>query len=258
MSFQRKTISLAGVNRSLGEEIPLAATGGIFFDRVDGVGLAVRFNEDRTLIPIRAGRVLRLCFDRLFLVHGPGFAGEVGFYTFERGEDLQDFAPLYELSARAYAYGGAHMSTTTGGRYGVARLDNPADSGALLRVLSIDTVGSVTRRGQLFSAPLPLEPVGTITVSAKYLDGRRYAEVPRGVVVAGQTLAAGSTPLDFEGGQPNIIPAQAPGTPKVLFDRVEDGGGLIIPVGWSLAISGEAAGSPINQLRIMWEELAAA
>lgn len=86
--FVRTDIVLDG---SVSErEVPLAARGGIFFDTVPAPGaLAIRFDEEQTLLPLQAGRVFHRAFKRLYLVAPAGITGTVTAYLFDKGEAIE-------------------------------------------------------------------------------------------------------------------------------------------------------------------------
>jgi hypothetical protein len=93
LGFQRITRTLTGAVRSGdGEELPLAATGGVFIaDAGSAPGaVAIRFDEDRDELPLATGRTFRRPFRRLYLVHGAGLAGTVDLVTFEQGQEIDD------------------------------------------------------------------------------------------------------------------------------------------------------------------------
>jgi hypothetical protein len=96
---QRQDIALDGADRTAGEEFTQAADNGILFDRVDGEGIAVRFDEEQTVFPIRSGRWIQRAFSRFFLVHGPGYTGVVTAYLFPCGESVTDFFLDRDVSA---------------------------------------------------------------------------------------------------------------------------------------------------------------
>lgn len=254
--FQRKVIPLTGRDRTDGEDIGLAASGGIFFDSVDGVGLLVRFDEDQTVIPIRPGRSIDRKFERFYLVHGPGYTGTVVAYTYEKGEGIFDAPSNAELAAVEGAVLGVfNMNSVTGGRFAFFELANPAASGVLLKVTRILTGGTTEYELRRFATTLPSELVGTVTASRKFEDLREWAATPTGVLTGGQNPSGGSTPPTHEGGVTPLVKVTPATAVRTIYEAM-DGGGIIVPPGEFLVCGPTAAGTIPVGVAIYWREFA--
>jgi hypothetical protein len=258
--LQRKVIALTGHDRSGdGEEFPLAASGGIFFDQVDGVGITVRFDEERVLVPIRAGRAIDKKFTAFSIVHALGYTGNIVAYCYEKGEGIFDSPTTAELAAlEGNVLGVVNMTGITGGRFEFWQLANPVGSGVLLKLTAFRTAGVTEHELRRFATDLPLQaPPGVTTVGRKFEDLRLWAASPVGVLTAGQDLGAGDNPQTHEGGVVPLVKV-IPGTGDRLVYVGQQGGGIVLPPGEFLVGGPTAAGvSPIGNA-IYWRELAQA
>jgi hypothetical protein len=257
--LQRKVIPLTGYDRrGDGEEIPLAATGGIFFDQVDGIGITVRFDEERTEVPIRAGRAIDKRFRRFSIIHPPGYTGNVVVYVYEKGEGIFDSPTFLELAAvEGAVLGVVNMTAVTGGRFAYFQLANPVGSGVLVKVTAITTGGLTEYELRRFATDLPLEAVGTIIAARKFEDLRLWAATPAGVLTAGQNPVAGATPATHEGGVTPLV-KRIPATGDRVVYRGEAGGGIILPPGEFLVCGPTAASTPPVSVSVNWREFAQA
>lgn len=258
--LQRKVIPLTGADRSGdGEEFVLAAGGGIFFDQVDGIGITVRFDGDRTEVPIRAGRAIDKKFSAFSLVHGPGYTGNVVAYLYEKGEGIFDSPTFLELAAvEGAVLGTATMAAITGGRFGFAQLANPAGSAVLLKVVALRTTGAASHSVRRFATDLPLETGGLgVEVGRKFEDLRLWTATPAGVLTCGQNPAGGDTPLTHEGGVRPLVRGTPAAGDRLIY-RGEGGGGIILPPGAFLVVGPTGGGVLINELTVYWREFAQA
>jgi len=158
--LQERTIQLstpagAPVDRTNGAGFKMAASGGVFFDRVDGRGICVRFDESPVLVPVYAGRSIDVAFRSFTLVHGPHFTGEVRVITYEKGEGVFDAPRLGQDTVPGGAIGRVAV-TSDAGHFPTVALFNPPGSGVLAKIEHLRTwSNSTAERGfRVFTAEL--------------------------------------------------------------------------------------------------------
>jgi hypothetical protein len=256
--LQRKIIPLTGKDRPNGERFPLAASGGVFFDQVDGIGIMVRFDEDPTLVPIRNGRSIDRSFRELWIEHGAGYTGNIVAYTYEKGEGIFDSPSTAEIAAlEGVVIGYADMSTVTGGRYAYWQLANPVGSGVLIKLMGVTTISTQQHDLRRFTTDLPLEAVGTIVLNQKYQDFRQWAATPSGVLTCGQNPLGGDVPLTHEGGIAPFLSVTPSTANRAICDAsFAENGGFILPPGEFLVCAPRAAAMAVMANVITWRELA--